>query len=151
MHLQPAALVGTWVCSGTAVGFQDTCRTLTLNSNGTFRDTYQSGLFYPDDMREQWNQCRIGTAPPDIAGHWTIVSISDERLELCFRADVMPFRFLCGPAPHDIWAEIVGFEERPITTSGRMVIPAGEVEVWEGGSSFANSYFYPFTETCVKQ
>ncbi len=83
----PVALVGEWDCE-----YSDgSSSTEIINSDGTFFIDNSSD--YPSDLRELWNQCRVGTPPPDAAGHW--VAVSENRA--CVRYDVAPGIVQCSP------------------------------------------------------
>ena len=133
----PAAFVGNWSCTGTFTTSLDLDpipirSTTSINSNGAFRTTIVSGTEYPEDFRKQWNQCRIGTAPPAIAGHLVVTDTQE-----CTRYDVAPFRYLCGPLSR-------------IDAAGQWFSFPGTVEVYEHGD-FVRSYLSEVTSVCVKQ
>ncbi len=106
----PTELVGTWDCEDS----DGSTNVETYNSDGTF---YVPHIEQPAWAAEQWDECRVGTKPPAIAGHW-VVRASDNML--CARFDAIPYSVVCSPYR--------------INQAGQLVASAGDVLVaYENG------------------
>ena len=69
--------------------------TVRFNSDGTY--TGRTGSDHQLYM-EQWEECRIGTRPPQVRGRWIIY----EESFLCLWEDIVPGIFACSDDIYDI-------------------------------------------------